>query len=98
MGNLLKGIFEDRDRLWAIDENVGLEKRIISPVPKLSLKLFEREPQIIPKEAYNWSVRWINDIGTIMRSRSFLAFNIASLLTGTITSQIPKLLFQKSRK
>jgi len=68
-GYLLK-----RRRGWK--EEVGF--RLISPEPRLAARLRERKPLIVPETIYDWAVGWVEDVGTIMRSRATIASVIAS--------------------
>lgn len=54
--------------------------RFISPEPRLSIRLRERRPAIIPEDLYNYGVDWVEDVGMIMRSRSYMAGTIASYI------------------
>jgi len=51
--------------------------RFISPEPQLALLLIKREPKILPRDLHDWSVQWVADIGSIMRSRDYMAYTFA---------------------
>ncbi|MCW4048246.1 MAG: hypothetical protein NWE89_00785 [Candidatus Bathyarchaeota archaeon] len=51
--------------------------RLISPNPRLAIILAEREPRVISKEINDWAIQWVADVGSIMRSREFLAYTAA---------------------
>lgn len=51
--------------------------RFISPEPQLARLLFRREPKIIPRELHDWAVQWVADVGSIMRSREYMAYTVS---------------------
>ncbi len=51
--------------------------RFINPRPVLALILAKREPKVIPKELNDWAIQWVADIGSIMRSRDYMAYTAA---------------------
>lgn len=51
--------------------------RFVSPEPILALILAKREPKVIPRELNDWAIRWVADIGLIMRSREYMAYTAA---------------------
>jgi len=51
--------------------------RLISPEPVLAEILAKRKPILISDVGWKWIVSWIAEIGSIMRSRDYIAFNIA---------------------
>ncbi|GAH83729.1 unnamed protein product [marine sediment metagenome] len=51
--------------------------RFVSPDPVLALILAKREPKVIPKELNDWAIRWVADVGIIMRSRDYMAYTFA---------------------
>ena len=51
--------------------------RFLSPDPVLALILAKREPKVIPRELNDWAIRWVADIGLIMRSREYMAYTAA---------------------
>ena len=55
--------------------------RFISPEPKLAqaLRRLEKEIKIemLPPEYRDYVISWIEDVGTIMRSRSYMAGSLA---------------------
>ena len=55
------------------------ELRIISPEPVLAQLLASRKPILIGEKGYYWVVSWIATIGSIMRSREYIAYNLAYL-------------------
>lgn len=54
------------------------KRRIISPEPRLANILRQREPIFINRENWDWTIDWIQDIGVVMRDRSFISYTIAS--------------------
>lgn len=52
--------------------------QFISSEPRVALRLREWRPVILPRDIYDWSVDWVEDIGRIMRSRSYIAGTAAS--------------------
>ena len=89
MDKRTKGILESRDRVWVPDPENGADIRLINPNPRLAYFLAQRGPKVLSDESYEWIVEWVADIGTIMRSRSFMAYGIASIISGTVTRFIP---------
>lgn len=57
------------------------EIRFISPEPVLAEILSKHKPILISEAGWKWIVQWIADIGVIMRSRDYIAFNIAYTLS-----------------
>lgn len=59
--------------------------RFISPEPKLAqaLRRLEKEIKIemLPPEYRDYVISWIEDIGSIMRSRSYMAGTVAMYLS-----------------
>lgn len=53
------------------------EIRIISSEPVLAEILRYRKPIFISQEGWDWIVDWIATIGSIMRSREYIAYNLA---------------------
>lgn len=84
-----KGVLESRRRVWVADPENGVDIRLINPNPRLAQFLAERGPKALSDESYEWIVEWIADVGTIMRSRSFMAYGVASIISGTVTRFIP---------
>lgn len=61
--------------------------------------LSKRTPLILPSSIYEWAVGWVSEIGSTMRSRNFIATNIAyGLLTITKMAIMPGMLGQKTQK
>ena len=89
MAERTKGILESRKRVWVADPENGVDIRLINPNPKLAQFLVERGPKMLSDESYEWIVEWVADIGTIVRSRSFMAYGVASLISGTVMRFIP---------
>jgi len=52
-------------------------KRFISPEPKLARLLRQREPRILPRELWDWGVDWVEDVGSVMRSRGYMVSTVA---------------------
>jgi len=71
---------------------VSEQIRFISPEPKLALILAKREKTILSKELYDYAVGWIADVGTIMRSREYMASMLAFYSTMLGTSALLRLL------
>lgn len=57
------------------------EIRFISPEPVLAEILSKHKPILISETGWNWIVGWIATIGTIMRSRDYIAFNISYIIS-----------------
>lgn len=57
--------------------------RFVDPSPKLAQFLAERGPKVLP-EIHEWAVEWIADVGTILRSREFMAYSVASIISGVV--------------
>ncbi|MBA7631562.1 hypothetical protein ES703_39094 [subsurface metagenome] len=51
--------------------------RFISPKPVLAIILAEREPKIMPRDLNDWAIQWVADVGSIMRSRDYMAYTVA---------------------
>ena len=64
--------------------------RFISPEPKLAqaLRRLEKEIKIemLPPQYREWLLRWVEDIGRIMRSRSYLASTAAMYISMAVIS------------
>jgi len=43
--------------------------------------LKRRKPLVAPEPYYRWAVNWVEDIGTIMRSRQYIAGTIAGYIS-----------------
>jgi predicted AAA+ superfamily ATPase len=54
--------------------------RFISEQPVLAQTLRQLYLGILPKDIHTWAFDWFEDIGSIMRSRDFIAHNIAQLI------------------
>ena len=52
--------------------------RVISPEPRLAFLLRKREPKLISRGSWDWTVDWVQDVGIVMRDRSFIAYTAAS--------------------
>jgi hypothetical protein len=52
--------------------------RLISPEPRLAQLLRRREPKLISREGWDWTVDWVQDVGLVMRDRGFMAYTLAS--------------------
>lgn len=89
MSGRTQGILESRRRVWIPDPEDGVDIRFINPDPRLARFLAEKSLGILSDEAHEWVVEWIADVGTIVRSRSFMAYTIASLFGGTVLRFIP---------
>ena len=85
-----RGILSSRNRVWIPDPEDGVDIRFVNPNPKLALFLAKRGNTVLSEEAYEWVVEWVADVGSIMRSRSFMAYTAASFLSGTVLRFIPK--------
>lgn len=55
--------------------------RFIHEEPWVAQRLRERRPFIIPQEYYDWGIDWVEDVGTIMRTRSYMAGTVASYIS-----------------
>ena len=62
------------------------EIRFISPEPVLAEILAAYQPRIMSKALWRWFVNWVRDIGTIMRSREYIAYNIAYIASYVVLS------------
>lgn len=51
--------------------------RFISPEPKLAKVLRSRKPIVMAEETYDWFVSWVEDVGTVMRSREYMVSTVA---------------------
>ena len=51
--------------------------RLVDPTPKIGTELRNREPIVVPQRIYDWGTDWIQEVGTILRSRSFIASYLA---------------------
>ncbi len=58
--------------------------RLVDPDPRLARFLSERGPKVLPAEVHEWVVEWVYDVGEIVRSRSFMAYTIASVIVNTV--------------
>ena len=85
-----QGVLSSRDRVWIPDPEDGVDIRFINPSPRLAQFLAERSLGMLSEEAHEWVVEWIADVGSVVRSRSFMAYTIASLFSGTVLRFIPK--------
>ena len=56
------------------------ELRLIREDPVLARIMANIEPRIVPRGVWDWSVSWVEDVGQVMRSRTFWSGNIASLI------------------
>lgn len=88
-GSGRRGVLSSRDRVWIPDPEDGVDIRFINPDPKLALFLAERGNTLLSEEAYEWVVEWTYDVGSVLRSRSFMAYTIASVFSGTVLRFIP---------
>jgi len=52
--------------------------RLISPEPRLAFLLRERKPKLLPRESWDWTIDWVQDVGIVMRDRGFITYTIAS--------------------
>lgn len=60
----------------------GREKlRFISPEPKLAMVLRRRRPKLLPEDLYDYTVSWVEDLGTYMRSREYMVSTLASYIS-----------------
>ena len=66
--------------------------RFVDPSLRLAQFLAERGSEVFPDEVREWVMEWIADVGIIMRSRSFIAYTIASLVSGAVLDVVPKIL------
>lgn len=72
-------------------------RRFISPEPRLALLLRKREPKLISREGWDWSIDWVQDIGIVMRDRGFIAYTVASTASYGILILVSEL-FPVSRR
>jgi len=56
------------------------ETKFISSEPKLAIFLKKRKPLIVSETFYGWAVGWIEEVGTLIRSRSVIAGLAASII------------------
>ena len=56
--------------------------QLIDPNPRIAKLLEKRKAIVLPDRLYNWATDWVNEVGTIVRSRSFIASNLAYGLIG----------------
>lgn len=89
MSGRTQGVLESRKRVWIPDPEDGVDIRFVNPNPRLAQFLSERENIVLSDEAHEWVVEWVADVGTIVRSRSFMAYTIASLFGGTVLRFVP---------
>jgi len=66
--------------------------RFINPEPRLALLLAAREPKALPKPIYSWAVQWAADVGSIMRSRDYMAYTGALYGTMVVVSGLLRFL------
>lgn len=52
--------------------------QLISDEPRLATLLRTRRRMIVPEDIYNWGVDWVEDVGAVMRSRSYKVGFVAS--------------------
>ena len=52
--------------------------RIISPEPRLAKFLRTRRAVLVPSELYDWTLDWVEDVGSVMRSRENIVYSLAS--------------------
>jgi len=71
--------------------------RLISPEPRLAFLLREREPKLVPREGWDWTIDWVQDVGAVMRDRSFIASTLASFASYGVLLAVAEL-FPISRK
>jgi len=88
-GSGRQGVLSSRNRVWIPDPEDGVDLRFVNPNPKLARFLAEKSLGLLSEEAHEWVVEWVADIGTIVRSRSFMAYTIASVFSGTVLRFIP---------
>lgn len=84
-----KGILSLRDRVLVSNSEGGADIRFVNPDPRLAQFLSERGSTVLPEEVHEWMVEWIADVGTIVRSRAFMAYTVASVFSGTVLRFIP---------
>jgi hypothetical protein len=73
------------------------EIRFISPEPRLALRLRERRPAIIPQDYYDWGTQWVSDVGSIMRTRSYMAGTVALYISYALIA-LPFTVFPELKK
>ena len=83
--------------MWVIELSEREKIRLISPEPLLANLLRRREPRIISREGWDWSVNWVQDVGIVMRDRGFIAYTIASTASYGVFILLSEL-FPVSRK
>lgn len=54
------------------------ELKFISPSPKLALALSKRERTLLPKPLYDYLVDWVEEVGTLMRTKEYMVGFVAS--------------------
>lgn len=72
-------------------------RKFISPEPRLAMILRKREPKLISREDWDWSIDWVQEVGIVMRDRSFIAYTVASTASYGILIMVSEL-FPVSRK
>lgn len=88
-GSGRQGILSSRNWVWIPDPEDGVDIRFVNPDPRLAQFLAEKSLGILSDEAHEWVVEWVADVGAIVRSRSFMAYTIASLFGGAVLRFIP---------
>jgi len=82
-----------------VSEGSKLPFQILQSRPVIADTLSKRTPLILPSSMYEWAVGWISEIGSTMRSRNFIATNIAYGALGLVKLAImPKMLGQRTQK
>lgn len=58
--------------------------RFLSTEPRLAIALAQREKILLPKEFYEYIISWMEDVGTVMRSREFLVSSVSAYASNRI--------------
>jgi len=56
------------------------EIRFINPRPWVAERLKQRKPILVSETFYQWCLSWVEDVGTVLRSRDMMVFTIASAI------------------
>ena len=64
--------------------------RFVSPEPKIANSLQNVDLRILPEELRNYLISWIQEVGTVMRSRDFMVSSVASYASSGIIAMVAK--------
>lgn len=71
--------------------------QFISPQPRLAILLRAREPRVFSRGVWDWSVDWVQDVGSILRDRGFITYSMASFASYGVLLVVAEL-FPATRK